>query len=120
MNYNRFKRIADKLLTKYDKRDPKISLTLKRNNSIDPLTGGFVQGSEKTVELTGILSNKQDTLVDGVMTSSGDLTLLITNKVKPTAGDFIIIDGEEYTVSEPVISYNPGGLNLMFEVTLSR
>jgi hypothetical protein len=120
MNYSQLEKTFQRIIKRYDQRSIPISLTLRRNGSIDPADGSFVQGSTSTTNLKGVVINYTDQQADGTLIKRGDLKLVITSYIKPNIGDTVIIDGSEYSVLEPITTFNPGGVVLGYEMQVRR
>jgi len=120
MNYNRFQKMATRLLTKYDARNPKIALTIRQAGSVSDTTGLFVAGATTSHTITGVTINYTDSQIDGEMIKRGDIKCVCTSLVKPRIGDYVTMDGLDWTVVEPIIEYNPGGTVICYEFNMRR
>lgn len=120
MNYQQMARRASTLIKKYDKRNPKMRLELRRAGAINITTGEYEQNTITKEYLNAVVTNYTTNQIDGQMIKVGDLKLICDNKIKPQIGDFIVIDGTEYTVLEPIIEYNPGGIVIAYECQVRR
>lgn len=120
MNYKRLQKTFERLISRYDQRNPRMQLKLRRSGTIDPLTGLFVEGTNTEQSIRGVTVNYEFKQVDGEMIQIGDLKLIHDSNCSPQVGDYVIVDGDEYTVVEPIVVHNPGGVILGGECNLRR
>jgi len=121
MNYKRLQNTARNLIGRFDQRDPKIKVVFRRNGSIDPLTGDYQEiGTEKPNFVNAVVLRYTDEQIDGTIIQRGDIRLVLDDRVAPQIGDSCIIDGLEYSILEPIIAYNPGGVVLGWEIQCRR
>ena len=97
----RFKNTADRLLNRFDEREPGQMITVKRLKGAavwDPTLGQMVFPATELVEVVGVVTSFDLSLVNDNTIQGGDLLIKITSDVTPSMSDKIIIDGDEYSI----------------------
>lgn len=121
MNYNALASRASRLVKRYNQRGTNIKAILKRNGAIDPLTGDFDAGATTEFTINAVSINWNENQIDGQMIQHGDIKLIIDNVTQQVqVGDYVVMDGEQYTVTQPIIIHNPGGVFLLQECNIRR
>jgi len=77
-----------------------ITLSRTTGDSIDPITGVVIAGTDSSVATTGLLKVYPDKMIDGTRILSGDRELILSNEQEVTTTDKPIIDGEEWSIEE--------------------
>lgn len=86
---------ALKLLTKFGKT---VTLARTTGNSIDPITGIAIDGTDASVTTTGLIKNYADGVIDGARILSGDKELVLSNEQVPTLTDQVTIDSQTWSI----------------------
>ena len=103
MNYKNLASRASRLVKKYNQRGTNIKATIRRNGS------------------NAVSINWNENQIDGQMIQHGDIKLIIDNVTQLLQiGDYVELDGLEYTVTQPIIIHNPGGVLLLQECNIRR
>lgn len=120
MNYQKLASTYTKLVHRYDQRNPKMRMSVIGNGSLNGLTGEYNTNTERKYYINGVVIEWRDNQIDGQLIRRGDRKIIADNKVEPTLGDFIVIDGLQYTIVEPIVHHNPGGTILGYEFNARR
>jgi len=97
----RFKNTADRLLNKFDERESGQKINIRRLTG-DPVwdstLGQMVFPNSEFVEIVGVVTSFDLSLVNDNTIQGGDLLIKITADVAPSMSDKIIIDNDEYSI----------------------
>lgn len=75
-----------------------ITLNRKSGNSIDPVTGAEVAGSDASVITTGLIKPYPDSVVDGTRIMASDRMVILTNEQAVLSTDKLVISGEYWRI----------------------
>lgn len=96
-------------------------VVLKRftGNSIDPVTGATVAGTDASVTTTGIMKLYASNMIDGTRILATDRELVLSNEQVPVQTDTVTIDGEDWSIVaiKPV---SPAGTDLVYFVQVRK
>lgn len=120
MNYHRLASTYTRLVGKYDQRGTKIKVKIRRNGGIDAATGDYIEGQVKEQAINAVSIDWNENQIDGAMIMRGDIRLILDNAFAVQIGDYVVMDGLEYTVCEPIVVHNPGGVVLGYECNIRR
>ena len=75
-----------------------VTLSRKTGDSIDPITGAIVSGTDSSVTTTGFDKPYKDGLIDGARILASDRELILSNEQEPQPSDKPIIDSQEWSI----------------------
>ena len=109
-DYAKMATTAARLLEKFGQT---ISVIRTTGETIDPITGAIVAGSDTTYSPKGLLRKYPNEVIDGTRIETGDRELIVDNTVEPALSDKVTVQGEQWTVVN-VASINPAGTAVVY------
>jgi hypothetical protein len=122
MNYNKLRNTYIRLIGKYDQRSgtQRIQLIRNSNTTMNASTGEYNTTTQKPEYIEAVVVSNAKNLLDGQLAIRGDLKIVCYLDVAPIVGDYVKVDGIQYTILEPILTHNPGGIILGYELQVKR
>ena len=115
--------VADKLLSKFDERPvgDKIQLRRKSDPVWDEDLAENIITPGATIDLVGVATPYDQTLVNGTTIQSGDVKLTVTMANEPDAQDKILLDDYEYSIVDiKPFAYTGTALTIAYAIQIRR
>ena len=114
-------KVATDLLSKFDERTTKIQLISPGERVWDAGLGEYVFGADTTIDLTGVATTYNQSLVNETTIRTGDIQLTLTNAVEVNQDDKILLDGVQHSVvSVEPSAYTGKDLTIAYRVQIRR
>lgn len=97
------------------------SVTLVRStgNSIDPVTGVAVVGTDASVTTTGIMKMYPSFMIDGTRILATDRQIVLSSEQVPVATDTVTIGSEDWSIVD-IKTVSPAGTDLVYFVQVRK
>ena len=117
----RMRGVADKLLNKFDERDVKIKLLRASEPVYNSTSGEYEFPEDIEIELTGVVTPFDSSMIDGTTIQSGDAKLIITSEHQPKHPDKILLDGVQWSIVKPnPVNYTGDDLTIAYFVQIRK
>lgn len=92
-----------------------VTITRTTGGTFDPVAGEETGSTTSTISVTGVVTNIDNSLIDGELIKATDKMILLDNQVAPSMTDLITFNGISNTVVR-IMEVNHAGITQLWKV----